>query len=201
MTFFILLVLMIAGMYVLRKKEEQKRVALLAGHLGQYQIEKLMEDLSQGYLRALGTEDLQRREMIWEQLKASEIKLSEQFKLFAAGFAAVDEAATRISKLPLSFFLVEQFLPTLTFDFRKALTLHATAIQHAVHGNAQSSAKNHAFTLSAELFLMQHTCHWFCKSKTIASARLVVRHRTTYQQVLAAVSAETRSAYLKLIGR
>jgi uncharacterized RmlC-like cupin family protein len=47
---------------------------------------------------------------------------------------------------------------------------------------------------------MQHTCHWYCKSKTVASARLLARHHTSYEQVLAAVSAETRTAYGRLIG-
>ena len=201
MTVFFLLLMLATAMYVLRKKEERKRIVLLASHLGQYQIEKLMEDLSQGYLRALDTEDLQRRGLIWEQMKNLEIKLGEQFVQFSVGFSGVDEAATRISKLPVSFFLVEQFFPTLTFDFRKVLALHASAIDQAVHSSAESSAKSHAFNLSAELFLMQHSCHWFCKSKATASARLLLRHRTTYQQVLAAVSADTRRAYLQLIGR
>ena len=53
--------------------------------------------------------------------------------------------------------------------------------------------------MSAELFLMQHTCHWFCKSKTVASARLMARHKTTYEQVLASVAPATRDAYQKLL--
>ena len=40
---------------------------------------------------------------------------------------------------------------------------------------------------------MQHTCHWFCNSKTVASARLLARHQTTYEQVLASVTPETRT--------
>jgi len=50
------------------------------------------------------------------------------------------------------------------------------------------------------LFLMQHTCHWFCRSKTVASARLLARHKTSYAQVLAAVAPQTREAYIRLIG-
>jgi hypothetical protein len=58
-----------------------------------------------------------------------------------------------------------------------------------------------AFTISAELFLMQHTCHWFCKSKTVASARVLARHKTTYEQLVAAVAPDTRAAYCALVGR
>jgi hypothetical protein len=47
--------------------------------------------------------------------------------------------------------------------------------------------------------LMQHTCHWFCKTKGVASARLLVRHQTAYAQVLDAVGSETRAAYDKLV--
>ena len=62
------------------------------------------------------------------------------------------------------------------------------------------SPRDKAFTLSAELFLIQHTCHWFCNSKDIASARLLMRHKTTYAQVLQAVDADTRNAYCALTG-
>jgi hypothetical protein len=58
-----------------------------------------------------------------------------------------------------------------------------------------------AFTMSAELFLMQHTCHWFCKSKTVASARMLALHKTTYAQLVASVAPGTRDAYRALIRR
>ncbi|RYF40240.1 MAG: hypothetical protein EOO25_13080, partial [Comamonadaceae bacterium] len=63
------------------------------------------------------------------------------------------------------------------------------------------SPRDKAFVMSAELFLMQHSCHWFCKSRAVASARLLVRHKTSYEQVLDAVSPETRRAYRELVGR
>jgi hypothetical protein len=49
------------------------------------------------------------------------------------------------------------------------------------------------------LILMQHTCHWYCRSKTVASARMFARHKTSYAQLLEAVSPETRKAYNALI--
>jgi hypothetical protein len=53
--------------------------------------------------------------------------------------------------------------------------------------------------MMGEMFLMQHSCHWFCKSKTIASARMMAQHKTRYEQALAAVSPETQSAYLEVV--
>ena len=58
-----------------------------------------------------------------------------------------------------------------------------------------------ARALLAELYLMQHSCHWYCRSKTIASARMMARHRTPYQQLLESVDPQTREAYLAMIGR
>jgi hypothetical protein len=53
--------------------------------------------------------------------------------------------------------------------------------------------------MMGEMFLMQHSCHWFCRSKTIASARMVAQHQTRYEQALDAVSPETRQAYLAVV--
>ena len=61
------------------------------------------------------------------------------------------------------------------------------------------SAKDRAYMMTAELFLMQHTCHWYCKSKTIASARMMARHQTPHEQLVNSVSEPTRKAYLALI--
>lgn len=52
----------------------------------------------------------------------------------------------------------------------------------------------------AELLLMQHSCHWFCRSKLVASARLLARHKTPYPKVLASVAPQSRQAYCKLVG-
>lgn len=45
-----------------------------------------------------------------------------------------------------------------------------------------------AFTMTAELLLLQHTCHWFCKTRTISSMRLIARQKTPYEQVLRSVA-------------
>lgn len=199
MDMFILALVAASAAYILKTKDERRRIGLLASHLGNYQIEKLMEELTQGYMRALGEEDANRREQIWHLLGSTEARLSEQFSSFAAEFAGADAVAARVSRLPLSIPYAREMLPGATFDLRQALNIHAQGISRAVQSSQQRTPKARAFVVMAELFLMQHTCHWFCKSKTTASARLMVRHQTTYEQALAAVAPETRRAYEALV--
>ena len=199
---FLLLVTCVAVVaYTFKSRNEQRRIALLGSHLGKYQIEKLMETLTDGYLRALGEADPERRGFIWRQLEASELKLCEQFTSFAAAFARVGEADARVSTLAVSFPYADKLFPRRTFDMRKALAVHAQGILQAVENKAGRTPKNKAFTLLAELFLMQHTCHWFCKSRTVASARVLVRHKTPYYQLLESVAPQTRLAYAALVGK
>ena len=200
MDMFIPLALLAFAAYALRAKDQRRRIALLASHLGKHQIEKLMETLTQGYLRALGESEPARREQIWQLLSGTETQLIEQFNAFAAGFARVAEPDARVSKIALAFPYADKLFPRASFDMRQAFAIHAQAISDAAGNRAGRTPRDKAFTLSAELFLMQHSCHWFCKSKTIASARLLARHQTSYAQVLAAVAPETRLAYGALVG-
>ena len=194
------LVIFIALVFMLLKKSEQRRrIALLGRHLGSYQIEKLMETLATGYVRALGEPELQRREQIWRHLGSAQTQLCQQFSKFSTEFSRLDTTETRISTVALPIPYAASLFPQATFDARQALALHAHALAQAATNPMHRSLKEQAFTLSAELFLIQHTCHWFCNSKTVASARLLARHQTSYDQVLAAVAPETRAAYLDLI--
>ena len=196
-----LVALIVVGAYLLKSRDQKRRIALLGSHLGNYQIEKLMENLTEGYLRCLGEDDPARREQIWALLDTTEEKLSTQFDSFAAEFARVEEPEARVSRLPVAIPYLHQFFPSTTFDLRKAFVIHARGISDVMKNGAGRSPKAKAFALSAELFLMQHTCHWFCKSKTVASARMLARHKTSYQQVLDAVSPQTRNAYRALTGQ
>ena len=199
MDVLLLAVLIASGTFMLNAKEQRKRIALLGSHLAHYQIEKLMETLTDGYLRALGESTDERRDQIWSLLSTTEAQLSEQFSRFATDFAKVDEAHTRVSRLSLSIPFAEKLLPSFTFDMRRALAIHARGIDHVVQNTGHLSPRDRAFMMTAELFLMQHTCHWFCKSKTVATARMLARHQTPHEQLIASVSAETRSAYQALI--
>jgi hypothetical protein len=202
MEIFVLLLMVAAfGAYRLKSKSQARRIALLASHLGRYQVEKLMESLTGGYLRALGERDPERQAQIWNMLAASEEQLVEQFRRFAADFSAVDLADARVSKLPVFLPEADRFFPDNTFDMRKMLNVHAQGIARAA-GNAQGrTPRDKAYTLSAELFLMQHSCHWYCRSRAVASARMLARHQTPYAQLLASVDPQTREAYLAVIGR
>ena len=200
MNFFVISLLAAAVAYYFQRRDEHRRILLLGTHLGQYQIERLMETLTEGYMRALGETNGERQQQIWSMLTTTEQALCEQFKRFTADFGRLDADTTRASKLPMSIFYTRRLLPGSTFDFRQAMGVHAKGICQAIQRDEQTAnPKDKAFTLLAELFLMQHSCHWFCKSKTVASTRLVLRHQTPYEKVLASVSPATRQAYTALV--
>jgi hypothetical protein len=197
---YVLIIGLALGAYVIASREQRQRIALLGGYLQNYRIEKLMETLTEGYLRALGEESQERREQILDLMQSNEASLSSQFSRFAAEIATLDAATVRVSRLPWSIPFASSLFPGAMFDLRKALDIHARGIANVVRNADERAPKDRAYVLSAEMLLMQHTCHWFCKSKTVASARLMARHKTTHEQVVAAVSPETRREYLRLIG-
>jgi hypothetical protein len=199
MDVLILSILIASGIYMLNAKEQRKRIALLGAHLANYRIEKLMEALTEGYLRALGESTDERRSQIWSLLETTESQLAEQFTRFAADFAKVDEAQARVSRLALAIPFAQAILPAATFDMRRALAIHARGIASVAENSEHRTPKDKAFVMTAELLLMQHSCHWFCKSKTIATARMLARHKTPHEQLVASVSPATRTAYLALI--
>lgn len=201
MELIVLLVLMTSlGAYMLNARDQRRRITLLASHLGKYQIEKLMEGLTQGYMRALAEQDPERRTQIWNLQSPSEQALCEQLDRFVAGLASLDADQLRVSKLPWSLPYAWKLFPGSTFDLRQALAIHAAGVNRSAKNGKSLSPRKRAFTLSAELFLLQHTCHWYCRSRTVASARMLVRHRTSHAQLLDAVGPETRQAYLELAG-
>lgn len=197
MELFFAAALAATAFWTMRSQEQGRRIALLGRHLARHQIEKHMETLTQGYLRALGEDDAQRRDQIWLLLRASERALRSQFARMAADFAGTDAAQARVSKLPFYVPFATRFAPAATFDMRQALALHARGIERAMEGT-EVSPRDRAFTISAELLLMQHTCHWFCRSRMVASARTLARHKTSYDQLVASVSPQTRAEYLAL---
>jgi hypothetical protein len=184
---------------VFKAREQTQRIALLGGFLGKYRVEKLMEDLLTGYQRALSEADEDRQAQVWRHLEPTEQNLNEQFNRFVLAFAEVYSAQARVSKLPVALPFVSLALPAATFDLRKLLAVHGRGISQAV-ANAQGlPLKRKAFQLMAELLLMQHSCHWFCRSKLVASARMLARHQTTYEQLLENVSPQTQQAYATVL--
>ena len=203
MDFFLLATLLAIGLQLAKIRYQKGRIALLASHLGAFQIEKLMETLTSGYLRALGEADNDRRAQIWQLLQSTETTLADQLGRLAIQFARVEEGATRVSRLPVAIPYADRLLaglPQASFDLRQAIFMHAKGVTSVLENQAELPYRSKAFTLSAELYLLQHTCHWFCKSQAVASARLLARHRTSHAEVLAAVSPATRAAYRNLTG-
>ena len=185
--------------FTLKSQQQKQRIALLGKHLSRFDIEALMEGLFTGYARALGEADPERQAQVWAHLNPQEEKLSQQFEQFAKAFHDVWADDALISTLPVAFPWAHKLFPFATFDARYAMRVHAQGIAQAVA--SQADVKKRAFVLMAEMMLMQHTCHWFCRSKTVASARLLARHKTPYAQVLDSVLPATRKAYFALIKR
>lgn len=198
-TLEIISLLAVAGMALhwLNQQDRRKRTALLASHLQPFQIERLMQQLTEGYMRALGEADPQRQSQVLQLQEEAEQQLARQFQDLARSFAQLPAPQARTLKLALPG--IEKVLPQATFDTRRVMQIHADGIDRAVRNAASQPPKERAFTVMAEMFLMQHSCHWYCRSKTIASARMLAQHKTHYEQALDAVTPETRQAYLAAI--
>lgn len=195
MDLFLLSLLALAAFWIAKSRLQHQRIAFLASYLSRYQLEKHIETLTQGYLRALGEGDAARREQVWAVLQGSEQALCRQVTQLAADLDAADPAGTRVSKLPFWLPFASALAPS--FDLREAMRVQARGICQAVASDA--APRDRAFAISAELFLLQHTCHWFCRSKWVASARMAALHKTSYRQVVDAVMPQTRNAYLSVV--
>lgn len=194
-----LLVPLALAWIVKNRRRQQKRIALLAGFLSRYSIEKNIETVTQGYLRALGEAAPERADQVWNVLRGAEEELCRHVTQLAADFAAADADSTRVNKLPA--WVPFSTAIAGTFDMREALKVHARGICRAIEADTGLSPRDRAFAISAEVFLMQHTCHWFCRSKLVASGRMLARHKTSYDQLVAAVLPQTRSEYLQLVAQ
>jgi len=182
------------------KAEQGQRVVLLASHLGRYRIEKRMESLTEGYLRALDDTHAHGRDMLWEQLALTEQQLLADLTQLQVGLAEVWGEKLRVSRLPLAIPRAAQLFPAATFGLREALAIHIQGLTQGMLNAKGLCARDRAFVLTAEMLLLQHTCLWFCRTLPRASAHLAFRHQTGYAQVVQSVSDETRKAYTELVG-
>ena len=192
--------LLMTALWFFNRQQQAQRITWLAALLRPFEIEKLMEQLSTGYLRALGEPDAERSEPIWNNLRSTEERLREQMQRLAGQVAREPAAQTRISCAPVAAALMARAWPAHTIDLRALLALHAQGVAETVDNPEELSRRDQAYQLSAELFLFQHSCHWYCRSQAVASARLLARHQTTHTQALAAVSTQTRQGYRALLG-
>jgi len=197
MEFISLLFIVAMGIHWLNVQGQRKRTTLLAEQLRPYQIEKSMAQLTTAYMRALGESEPERQQQILQMQEAAEQQLASEFQNLAREFAKLPAPVARGFKLALPY--IDQLSPKATFDMRRLLEVHAQGIERAVLNQQGLPPKERSFRMMGEMFLMQHSCHWFCRSKTIASARMLAQHQTRYEQALDAVSPETRQAYLDVV--
>ena len=200
MDVYLIALLVAGGVHLLKSRWQARRIALLGSYLAPLQLEKLMENLTQGYLRAMGEADAERRAQIWGLLNSTEETLVSQVERLAHALPKEGPEQMRVSTLALALPFADQLFPSATLDLRAVMQVHAKGIAAVARNDAGLGSRDKAFMLSAELLLLQHSCHWFCKSRTVASARLLGRHQTSYEQVLRSVSPATRRAYQQLVG-
>lgn len=197
MEFISLLFILAMGIHWLNVQGQRKRTALLAEQLRPFQIEKNMAQLTGAYMRALGESDPERQRHILQLQESAEQQLANEFQNLAREFAKLPAPVTRGFKLALPY--IDQLSPKATFDMRRLLEVHAQGLERTVTNVQGLAPKERSFRMMGEMFLMQHSCHWFCRSKTIASARMLAQHKTRYEQALDAVSPQTRLAYLAVV--
>ena len=156
-----------------------------------------METLSQGYVRAISESNESRQLQVLETFSAAERSVAAQVQSLADSMQKESVQAASMGTAWFCIPYIERFMSGSTRDFRQLLLIHAAGLRHVVDNESGRDPKTRAYHLSAELYLFQHSCHWFCKSRAIADARLARRHQVTHQKVLDSVSAVTRSAYQK----
>lgn len=176
---------------------QKAHIALLGKHLASFQLEKHIETLTQGYVRAINADTESRQLQILASFTQTEQAIASQTQSLANNIQQESEISTSMGTLSFCVPYIERFAPSLCRDFRQLLQIHAQGIQFVVNNSPNWSPKERAFHLSAEIYLFQNSCHWFCKSRTIANARLQVQHKVNFQKTLDSVSDTTRAAYQK----
>ncbi|AOW14979.1 hypothetical protein LPB72_13005 [Hydrogenophaga crassostreae] len=187
------------GVFVIKNAEQRQRIAWLSAILGPIKLEKSIETLATGYMRALAETDPERSEPIWRMLEGSEATLVQQLDRLAKDIQTMPPAQARISRWSMALPMATRLFPDATFDLREAFRVHAKGFAQSVTNAEGLSRKQQARRLLAEMLLFQHTCHWYCRSKSVASARLMVRHQATHEETLALVSPQTRQGYQALL--
>ena len=192
-----MLLMVVAAWQGLRVHYQRTRIALLGSHLANLQLERHMETLTQGYTRAIHEKNETRQIQLLQNFNQTERTVATQIQSLADAMQKESAQATRMGTLPFCVPYAERFLPVALRDFRPLLRIHAAGLRRAVDNEDGWDAKSRAYHLSAELYLLQHSCHWFCKSRVVADARLLLRHQVNHQKVMESVSAVTRSSYLR----
>jgi len=192
---FVLLLAAFVAWQLLRARYQRERIAFLAQNLAGLQLERHMETLTQGYARAIKESDENRQLQVLQTFAPSERAAAAQVQTLADTMQKASPQATAMPPFSFCVPYAERFLPVRMRDFRQLLQIHAAGLRHVVANEKQWDPKTRAFHLSAELYLFQHSCHWYCKSRLVADARLQARHQLTHRKVVESVSEVTRAAY------
>lgn len=195
MDFFLTLLLAAVVWRVLTLRYQRARIALLGRHLAGLQLERHMETLTQGYTRAIHENDESRQLQVLDTFGQTEQAVAAQLRKLADAMQKEYPQTVAMSVLPFCVPYIERFFPGQTRDFRELLQIHAASLRQLADNTDGLAPKDRAFHLSAALYLFQHSCHWFCKSKGVADARLMLRHKVDHQKVLDSVPDSARAAY------
>jgi len=196
MDFFLILLLVAIAWHVLRVRYQRARIAFLARHLANMNLERHMETLTQGYTRAIHEDSESRQRQVLDTFLQTEGAVVTNVASLAQAMQKETAADTAMCPLPFCVPYVERFAPASTLrDFRALLHIHASGLRTAIVNDAGRDPKTRAFHIAAELYLLQHSCHWFCKSRGVADARLMLRHKVEHKKVIESVTASTRSSY------
>lgn len=175
---------------------QRAHIVLLGRHLANLQIESHMETLTQGYTRAIHEKDGDRQLQVLNSYSQTEQTVAAQVQTLATAMKKEAAETTSMGVVRICVPYIDFILPTLARDFRRLLQIHATGMRYVVDNQEHWGPKDRAYHLSAELYLLQHSCHWFCKSRSVADARLLLQHQVQVQKALDSVSGVTRRAYL-----
>lgn len=181
----------------LRVRYQRTHIALLRQYLSQLQLERHMETLTTTYTRAIHEQAETRQLQVLATVNQTEQTVVAQLQRLADGLKKESATATTMSVLAFNFPFLASMFSNMKRDFRELVQIHADGLRYVVENTDTLSPKDRAYHLSAELYLFQHSCHWFCKSRTVADARLMLRHKVDHKKVLASVSEPTRVAYEK----
>src|SRR5690606_17619756 len=161
----LILLMIVVAWRMVCLRYQRTHIALLGKHLANLQLERHMETLTQGYARAIGEAAETRRLQVLETFAQTERAVAAQTRSLADAMQKESAQAASMGALSFCVPYIERLSVAATRDFRKLLHIHATGLRHVVDNEGGWDAKNRAFHLSAELYLLQHSCHWFCKSR------------------------------------
>lgn len=200
MEFALILFIIAMAWHVLRVRYQRARIALLASHLTNMNLERHMETLTQGYTRAIHEDNESRQRQVLDTFTQTEKVVAANVHKLAESMQKESAADTAMGTFAFCVPYIERCVsPASLLDFRALLHIHAAGLRTAIDNPSDMDLKQRAFHISAELYLLQHSCHWFCKSRGVADARLLLRHKVDHKKVLESVSSTTRAAYTKAL--